>query len=216
MHAALTAKKEHPRYVLRNAPTVVEAAVRAGIPVADVHLAVERALPPDTRTGEMWHATLAFLAAAERDRAGVEQHAASTGQGLEGWLRGELSLQLAELALADDDPAAAVSHADDAVRHLQRWPGWRRDRADALRRRLDRRVAADGDGELSSRELEVAALLAEGLTNAQLAERLFIARKTAAVHVSNILAKLGMRSRTEVAAWAVRTGVAGPLHEQAG
>jgi DNA-binding NarL/FixJ family response regulator len=59
-------------------------------------------------------------------------------------------------------------------------------------------------------------LLAEGLTNAQVAERLFIARKTAAVHVSNILAKLGMRSRTEVAAWAVRSGLAPALVERAG
>jgi DNA-binding CsgD family transcriptional regulator len=216
MQAALKAKKEHPRYVLRNAPMVVEAALRAGVPAAEVRAAVERALPAETRTGEMWHATLAFLAAAERDRRIAGDQAASTGQGLEQWLRGELSIQLAELALADDDPTGAVVHAEDAVRFLQRWPGWRRDRADALRRRLDRRVAADGDGELSSRELEVAALLAEGLTNAQLAERLFIARKTAAVHVSNILAKLGMRSRTEVAAWAVRTGVAGRLQEQAG
>ena len=59
-------------------------------------------------------------------------------------------------------------------------------------------------------------LLADGLTNAQIAERLFIARKTAAVHVSNILAKLGMRSRTEIAAWAIRTGVAEPGVERAG
>jgi DNA-binding NarL/FixJ family response regulator len=50
------------------------------------------------------------------------------------------------------------------------------------------------------------ALLAEGLTNAQLAERLYISPRTAAVHVSNVLTKLGMSSRTEVAAWAVRTG----------
>ena len=58
------------------------------------------------------------------------------------------------------------------------------------------------------REREVAALLAEGLTNAALAERLYISPRTAAVHVSNILAKLGMASRTEVAAWAVREGLA--------
>ena len=51
-------------------------------------------------------------------------------------------------------------------------------------------------------------LLAEGLSNAELARRLYISPKTAAVHVSNILAKLGMSSRAEVAAWAVRTGLA--------
>jgi DNA-binding NarL/FixJ family response regulator len=54
----------------------------------------------------------------------------------------------------------------------------------------------------------VARLLAEGLSNSQLAERLYISPRTAAVHVSNILSKLGMSSRTEVAAWAVRDGLA--------
>ena len=59
-------------------------------------------------------------------------------------------------------------------------------------------------GELTARESEVAGLIAEGLTNGQLAERLFISPKTAAVHVSNILAKLSLTSRAEIAAWAVR------------
>jgi DNA-binding NarL/FixJ family response regulator len=53
----------------------------------------------------------------------------------------------------------------------------------------------------------VVALLAEGLTNAELAARLYISRKTAAVHVSNILAKLHMSSRAEAAAYAVREGL---------
>ena len=50
------------------------------------------------------------------------------------------------------------------------------------------------------------ALLTEGLSNAELAGRLYISPKTAAVHVSNVLAKLGMASRTEVAAWARNEG----------
>jgi DNA-binding NarL/FixJ family response regulator len=54
----------------------------------------------------------------------------------------------------------------------------------------------------------VATLLAEGLTNGQIAQRLYISAKTASVHVSNILAKLGMSSRAEVAAWAAREGLA--------
>ncbi|NUT33186.1 MAG: response regulator transcription factor, partial [Hamadaea sp.] len=49
------------------------------------------------------------------------------------------------------------------------------------------------------REREVALLVAEGLTNAELARRLYISPKTAAVHVSSILHKLGVSSRTEVA-----------------
>ena len=90
----------------------------------------------------------------------------------------------------------------------RRWPGVRKDRAEALARRLQG-ASTRLDGELTAREREVAALLADGLTNGQLAERLFISPKTAAVHVSNILMKLGMSSRAEVAAWAVRSGLAG-------
>ena len=88
---------------------------------------------------------------------------------------------------------------------LDDWPGWRRDDVDALLQRLDAATAADG--ELTPREREVAALLAEGLSNSQLARRLYISPRTAAVHVSNILTKLGMTSRTEVATWAVRNGL---------
>ena len=61
---------------------------------------------------------------------------------------------------------------------------------------------------LTVREREVLALLAEGLTNRQIGEALFISASTAGVHVSNILAKLGVTSRTEAAAIAVRLGLA--------
>jgi DNA-binding NarL/FixJ family response regulator len=71
----------------------------------------------------------------------------------------------------------------------------------------DRRTAT-GSAARTPREREVALLIAEGLTNAELAQRLYISPKTAAVHVSNVLAKLGMGSRTEVAAWAIREGLA--------
>lgn len=61
---------------------------------------------------------------------------------------------------------------------------------------------------LSVREREVAALLARGLSNQQIGEALFITGKTAAHHVQHILDKLGFRSRAQVAAWAVRQGLA--------
>jgi DNA-binding NarL/FixJ family response regulator len=96
-----------------------------------------------------------------------------------------------------------------AARLLDRWRGWRVDALRAVERRLGRGDTPTGPDALTPREREVVALLAEGLTNAQLAERLYISPRTAAVHVSNVLTKLGMTSRTEVAAWAVRTGATG-------
>jgi DNA-binding CsgD family transcriptional regulator len=60
--------------------------------------------------------------------------------------------------------------------------------------------------ELTPRELEVLALVADGKTNPEIAADLYIAQKTASVHVSNILAKLGVRNRGEAAAFAHRLG----------
>ena len=121
---------------------------------------------------------------------------------------GSLRMALAEALLGAGDRAAALSVIRRAIDDdFGRWPGVRRDRAQALARRLEG-SSARSDGELTSREQEVAALLADGLTNGQLADRLFISPKTAAVHVSNILAKLGLSSRAEIAAWAVRHGIA--------
>jgi predicted ATPase/DNA-binding CsgD family transcriptional regulator len=62
-------------------------------------------------------------------------------------------------------------------------------------------------GPLSRREHEVAAMIASGMTNKQIAQRLFIAERTAEGHVERIRNKLGVRSRTEVATWAVTHGM---------
>jgi DNA-binding NarL/FixJ family response regulator len=58
---------------------------------------------------------------------------------------------------------------------------------------------------LTARERQVLALVAEGATNRQIGARLYMAEKTASVHVSRILAKLGVRSRTEAAGVAHRS-----------
>jgi DNA-binding NarL/FixJ family response regulator len=102
----------------------------------------------------------------------------------------------------------ARAHVIEARRHLGAWRGWRVDQLVAVERRLGIGDDPEGPASLTPREREVVALLAEGLTNSQLAERLYISPRTAAVHVSNVLSKLDMGSRTEVAAWAVRSGLA--------
>jgi DNA-binding CsgD family transcriptional regulator len=60
---------------------------------------------------------------------------------------------------------------------------------------------------LSKRELEVLALIAEGRSNPEIGRRLFITRKTVAVHVGSILAKFGVSGRVEAAAAAIRLGL---------
>jgi len=66
--------------------------------------------------------------------------------------------------------------------------------------------ASDGVG-LSEREVEVLRLVAEGMTNTQIARALFISPKTASAHVSHILAKLGVQSRVQAAGVAHRLGI---------
>jgi two-component system, NarL family, response regulator LiaR len=61
--------------------------------------------------------------------------------------------------------------------------------------------------DLSEREIEVLRLIAQGRDNAQIAERLLISPTTAKNHVSNILAKLGVKSRVQAAIYAVRAGM---------
>jgi DNA-binding CsgD family transcriptional regulator len=70
-------------------------------------------------------------------------------------------------------------------------------------------AAATDELGLTSREREVLALVADGRTNRQIAEVLFISAKTASVHVSNILAKLGVANRGEAAAVAHRLRLTG-------
>jgi DNA-binding CsgD family transcriptional regulator len=67
--------------------------------------------------------------------------------------------------------------------------------------------APEAPAGLTDREIEVLRLLADGLTNREIAERLFISEKTAGVHVSNILGKVGARNRVMAAGAAHRLGL---------
>ena len=76
------------------------------------------------------------------------------------------------------------------------------------------RATRENPAGLTARELEVLALVAEGLRNAQIAERLVVSEKTVDHHVSAILRKLDVRTRGEASATAARLGLLGRPDER--
>lgn len=128
------------------------------------------------------------------------------------WSRLEVPYQVArhrfDLArvLADGNPEVAIEHAGHALESFEALgAAVDADRVAAfLRARgLTPRTGPKGVGTLTAREREVLGLLAHGLSNPEIAERLHVSRKTASHHVSSILTKLRLRNRTEAAAYAV-------------
>jgi DNA-binding CsgD family transcriptional regulator len=179
---------------------LVSAALAAPLPMGDVAALAEAldgpGVDPDFRalvTGQ--------LAEARGDTEGAlaAYRVAAEAFPLPPAARGTAHVGAARCLLTLGRPDEARVHADAASEFLARWGGWRVDQERALRSRL---VAGPSDVTelLTPREREVAALIAAGLTNVDLARRLYISPRTAAVHVSSILRKLGVTSRTEVAA----------------
>ena len=115
-------------------------------------------------------------------------------------------LEQGELALIDARAALSIFESLDARRDA--------DSAAALLRELGAsgRSGRRIEGELTAREREVLDLLGEGLSNQAIADRLYISPKTAEHHVGRILGKLGLRSRAEAAAHAVRGGSEAAAH----
>jgi len=69
------------------------------------------------------------------------------------------------------------------------------------------RAAANSEDGLTEREQEVLRLIADGMNNREIAEKLFISEKTVKTHVSNILSKLHLDDRTQAAIYALRHGL---------
>jgi DNA-binding CsgD family transcriptional regulator len=165
---------------------------------------------------------LAVTALAEGRIALAASNVAARGhleRALEGFGRLEMPLEAARTrtalarALRDEAPDVARREARIALESFERLGAGREaDEAAALARELGgpKRTGPKDLGLLTAREVEVLRLLGEGLSNAEIAARLFISTKTAGNHVSNLLAKLHLRSRQEAAAYAVRYAAGRP------
>jgi DNA-binding CsgD family transcriptional regulator len=164
-------------------------------------------------------AAIADLAAGRVAAATVDAAAPGLlGRALTSFIRLEMPLEAArarsELARLhrNDEPAVALREARLALETFERVGAAREaDEVAALVRELGgpARTGPKNVGLLTAREREVLGLLGEGLSNPEIAARLYISTKTAGNHVSNILAKLHLRSRQEAAAFAVRTAASG-------
>jgi two-component system, NarL family, response regulator DevR len=85
--------------------------------------------------------------------------------------------------------------------------------AEAIKRAMEHLTQMPGS-ELTEREREVLALVARGLTNKQIADKLYVSEKTARNHVSHILEKLGFSRRSEAAAFAVEHKLVPPREQE--
>jgi len=220
---ALAERSGQIERLARVAAARAEAAWLEGRPEAAAQ-ETESAFELAQRRGSVW--PIGELAVWRR-RAGVEEHVALSGlepyaaQLAGDWRRAaELWAELgspyrAALALADGDDDDALRQALQSLQQLDAGPA-----AAIVARKLRRRGARGlprgpraatrrNPATLTRRQVEVLELVAQGLRNADIAERLFLSERTVAHHVSAILRKLDVPSRGEASAAAVRLGLAG-------
>lgn len=162
--------------------------------------------------------SLGRVAAALGDAAKAQHHLQAA---MEAFVRAEMPFEGAcarlELArmLAQDSTEAAVAEAHGALVAFERLGARRHaDAAAALSRSLGGRprTGPRSSPNLTRRQAEVLDLVAQGLSNPQIANRLYLSRRTVEHHVESVLAKLGLRCRAEAVAYALTSGRNGGTH----
>jgi len=103
---------------------------------------------------------------------------------------------IAELAASIHEPTQRELFSQEALKSLPR-----------EKPIPERRAAAERFGGLTEREREVAVLIAQGKMNREIAATLVVSLRTVETHVSTILSKLGVPSRSRIAVWAVEVGL---------
>jgi DNA-binding CsgD family transcriptional regulator len=117
-------------------------------------------------------------------------------------------LDLAQSLAAVGRAGAARQEALSALESFQRLRAAREAfRAEGVVKALDLPAPAAPDASLTAREVEVLRLVADGLSDKEIADRLFLSGHTVHRHISNIRTKLGLPSRAAAVAWAARSGV---------
>ena len=155
----------------------------------DAQAELQGTLPIATRQGQrpmLWrlHADLGHVYRAMRRREDAEHEFSSARTIIQ-----DLANQIPEGTLRDNFLKQALAALPTAPTHTPR------------------QAAKKEFGGLTAREREIAALIAQGKSNREMAEELVISETTAERHVANILSKLGFNSRTQIAVWAVGKGL---------
>jgi DNA-binding CsgD family transcriptional regulator/tetratricopeptide (TPR) repeat protein len=207
-------------------PTAANEAVEGAGAIVD---RIDRLVDPDAWSGSPPPEAVAYrkLCAAEASRAAGTADAGEWAAVVERWKELGLPLEQAYARLHEAECLLAEGDRDGASDALaaglqivsDAGADWLRDELRALARRGRLAMPSEDLGAappvdealerlgLTDRELEVLELLATGMTNREIGERLFMSQKTASVHVSRILTKLEVSSRVEAATAAQRLGL---------